>query len=105
MSRQTFTAGQESYRESFNSLFDQELLYHADLKLLAVFCHLKSEVSMVQSLILVYLSVITRPVCIPLTTTKTCMATMKILQLHDSQHIAVIVSSEPFRKPVWKLQA
>lgn len=45
---------------------------------------------------------ITRPLSIPLTTTETCMATMKIQQDHDSQHTTC---SELLRKPVWKLQA
>lgn len=65
----------------------------------------RSEVTSVRSPIPVQHPDITRPVCIPLTTTKTCMTTMKILQHHDSQHIVVIVPSEPLRKPVWKLQA
>ena len=67
MSGLTFTAGQEGHRESCalrsNSSSEQELLYHADLKL--IIC-IMSPVPMVRSLIPVHISGVIRPVCIPL---------------------------------------
>lgn len=60
---------------------------------------------MVQSPIPVYLPVITQAYLHSTNHHQNLHGHYEILQHHDSQHIAVIVSSEPLRKPVWKLQA
>lgn len=56
-----------------------------------------SPVPMVRSLIPVHISGVIRPVCIPLYH-QNLHGHKEILQHHDSQHIAVGVSSEPLRK-------